>query len=249
MIILGDLHGNRENYIRIVQAARLDENPQRHLVIQEIAHVLEVGIDTSYELIEEAAALKIKYPDQVHFLLGNHEYSELVGEEIMKGGVCLNILFKEAMRKRYGEYYQETREELSRFLQSWPLAIRTDSRLFLAHSTPETETIQHYTLDFFRNRNDNFYEDGDLVYSLLWSRDYAAPSAEEFAERMDAEVLIVGHTACKNGYNMPSPRHVIIDSKDRNGCFLHLRLDKAYTTEEVARACKKIFPQRVKKRA
>ncbi len=226
-----------------MHAARLDENPKRHIVIQELTHVLEVGIDTSYELIEEAAGLKIKYPHQVHFLLGNHEYSELVGEEIMKGGVCLNILFKEAMKKKYGEYYQETREELMRFLQSWPLAIRTESRVFLSHSTPEAETVQHFTLDFFRNRNENFYEDGDLVYSLLWSRDYAVESAEEFAKRMDAAVLIAGHTACKNGYMTPSPWHVIIDSKDRNGCFLHIRLDRPYTPADVAKTAKRIHPQ------
>ena len=176
--------------------------------------------------------------------MGNHEYAELVGEEIMKGGICLNILFREAMKRRYGERYEDSREELSRFLESWPLAVRTENRLFLSHSTPETEAVQHFDLDFFRNRKDNFYEDGDLVYSLLWSRDYSDAGAEEFARRMDADVLIVGHTACKNGYSTPSRHHVIVDSKDRNGCFLKLRLDRTHTLEEVARAAKKIYPRR-----
>ncbi|MBI4615688.1 MAG: metallophosphoesterase [Planctomycetes bacterium] len=244
LLVLGDLHGNRENYSRVVEAARLNGNPKRHLVIQEIAHVLEVGVDTSFDLIEEAAGLKIRFPDQVHFLMGNHEYAELVGEEIMKGGVCLNIIFKEAIKRKYGEHYEEARQDLSRFLQTWPLAIRTETRLFFSHSTPETESIQHFTLDFFRNRNENFYEDGDLIYSLLWSRDYAQEGADEFARRMDADVLVVGHTACKNGFSMPSKRHVIIDSKDRNGCFLHVKLDRPYTAAEVARAVKRIFPER-----
>ena len=247
LVIMGDLHGHRANLNKVYNALDLGNHPERHLVIQELVHVLEVGVDTSYEMLEEVAAIKIRYPDQVHILMGNHEHAELVGEEVLKGGICLNILFKEPIKRKYKEYYEKARAELDRFLESLLLAVRTENRLFLSHSSPDRHTVEHFDLDWFRNRTSDFYEDGDMVYNLLWSRDYQDEAAEEFARRMDAEVLIVGHTACKNGFSIPSKRHLIIDSKDDRGCFLTLRLDRPYTHNEIGKTIRRIDPPRKKK--
>ena len=61
---------------------------------------------------------------------------------------------------------------------------------------------------------------------MLWDRDYRPESAECFAQRMQAEVLIVGHTACPEGLRIPNDRHIILDCKDMDGRYALLPLDR-----------------------
>lgn len=235
LMVTGDLHGNQVNYEAILEMADLDAYPNRHLVIQEVTHVLELGPDTSSEVIESIAKLKCAYPDRVHFLLGNHEHAELTGQEVMKGGVCLNILFRNSLINKYGSDADAIRECIYTFFRSMPLAIKTPNRVFLSHSTPAKRFVENYSLDWFTQSTDDLWRDPSrkLIYHLLWSRDYDQKNATRFAELVDADVLLVGHKPCKKGYLVPNETHIIIDSKDRNAHYLTFKLDRPYTHEEL----------------
>jgi hypothetical protein len=50
---------------------------------------------------------------------------------------------------------------------------------------------------------------------------------------VDAEVLIVGHTACENGFHVPNARHIILDSKDMDARFALLPLDRELNQRQV----------------
>ena len=43
-------------------------------------------------------------------------------------------------------------------------------------------------------------------------------------------------------YRVPNHRHVIIDSKDKYGVYVHLELEKTYTQDEVVAAIQPITP-------
>ncbi len=46
----------------------------------------------SHTMLEDVAKLKTQYPERVHFLLGNHELSELTEYPIQKNKQMLNML-------------------------------------------------------------------------------------------------------------------------------------------------------------
>src|SRR5437016_2860788 len=81
LIATGDLHDNPVNYAKLLSIARLSEDPEprsaapHHLTLQEIIHSdrLINGVDLSYRALTRVAALKARYPEHVHVLLGNHE--------------------------------------------------------------------------------------------------------------------------------------------------------------------------------
>src|SRR5438874_3650437 len=70
----GDLHDHRRNFDKLLRAADLENNPKRHLVLHELIHgdfYDAEGADNSWETLLRAAELKLDFPEQVHFLLGN----------------------------------------------------------------------------------------------------------------------------------------------------------------------------------
>ncbi len=235
VLVSGDLHGNEANYEAIVERADLDAHPDRHLIIQEVTHVLELGPDTSSIVIESIAKLKCNHPDRVHFLLGNHEHAELTGQEVLKGGLCLNILFRNSLINQYGDDADNIRESIYAFFRSMPLAIKCPNRIFLSHSTPANAYLGNYRFDFFTQSTEDLWTEPQkpLLYHLLWSRDYEPATATRFAKLVDADVLLVGHKPCKKGFLVPNDTHIIIDSKDKNAHVLPFRLDRSYTHAEL----------------
>lgn len=241
VIILGDLHGNRDNFNKVVNAADLVNHPKRHLILQEPTHTYETKEDKSFLLIDEIAVLKSRFPNQVHIILGNHELSEITGKEILKGGICYNILFKEGMKKEYGNHYTAVREMMINFMKTMPIACITKSRIFISHSTPVAKYIPHYSLSFFRKGTGNKKKDQVLIEKLIWGRDLSQEAADAFATRVKCETLIVGHTACKRGYQVPNSRHIVLDSKGNFATSLHFRLNKRYKQQYLVKNCIKFI--------
>ena len=56
----------------------------------------------SHAILEDIARLKVRYPDRVHFLLGNHELAELTDYPIQKNKQMLNVLFRMGLEQMYG---------------------------------------------------------------------------------------------------------------------------------------------------
>src|SRR4030042_1390244 len=74
LIITGDIHGHRRNFEKIVAFADLDNNPDRHIILQEIIHggpEDTQGGCLSYKLLYDVVSYKLNFPDRVHIILGN----------------------------------------------------------------------------------------------------------------------------------------------------------------------------------
>jgi len=78
------------------------------------------------------------------------------------------------------------------------------------------------------------------AYQLLWGRDYDEEEADAVARRMNADVLIVGHTPCDDGILAPNRRHVILDSTGANGRYVILPLTRPVTQAAVLRAARRL---------
>lgn len=245
VMVTGDLHGNAGNLRRIVELADLARHGNRHLVLQELVHETDAEAEVcgSYRLVEMAARLKTTFPGQAHLLLGNHEFAEMLGLEIGKFGRELNGAFLEGVRAAYGPRADEVHKAYIRFWRSCPVAARTRNRIFICHSTPRAEKAAGLDLNYLRSATpDEAFHRNSPVFAMLWGRDYRPGTAEEFARRMEADVLLVGHTACAQGVQSPNARHVILDCTDAGGCYALLPLDRPVTRDDALAAARRLYP-------
>ena len=76
LVVSGDLHGHRRNFERIVAFSDLASHPTRHILFQEIIHGGPQDSSNgclSYRLLLDTMRLKLEFPTQVHFVMGNHD--------------------------------------------------------------------------------------------------------------------------------------------------------------------------------
>jgi hypothetical protein len=220
VLVVGDLHGHIENFARIFKLAALDRNPRRHLVLQELVHDPRVDpdsdIDRSHRLVDLVAALKCQHPNQVHLILGNHELSELTGRSISKNGVYLNVLFRKGISAAYGEHADDIYQAYLEMFAALPLAARTTNRVMLCHTLPEARDLETFDIDILRNGEwtPESLLRGGTVYSLTWGRDTRAETADRFAGMVDADLFVIGHHPCDDGFHTANHRVVILDGTD-----------------------------------
>jgi len=245
VMITGDLHGHRRNFNLIKKIADLQANPRRHLVLQEVCHggptYPENGGCMSHIMLEDVARLKVEFPERVHFILGNHELAELADFPIQKNRQMLNLLFRLGMQQMYGPATEEVRAAMFPFLRSCPLAARLPGGVLATHSTPEQVATEGFDKDIFHRQlvDDDFLGRGSL-FRLVWGRDYRPENAQEFAELVDAKVLINGHEPCPNGFAAPNDTQIIIDCCGDRAAYVILPTDQELGHAEVLRRVQKL---------
>jgi hypothetical protein len=238
VMLTGDLHGHRENFNLIRRIAALETLPRRHLVMQEVCHGGRVypqnGGCMSHAILEDIARLKVRFPDRVHFLLGNHELAEITDYPIQKNRQMLNVLFRMGLEHMYGADSERMREAILAFLRTCPLAVRIAGGVFACHSIPEGMDERLFDETIFCRPLDplEFYERGD-IFHLVWGRDHRPENARAFAEVVRARVLIHGHEPCADGFAIPNPHQIILDCCGDRACYLVLPLDREWTQAEV----------------
>jgi Calcineurin-like phosphoesterase len=217
VLVAGDLHGNVENFRRILTTADLAQRPRRHLVLQELVHGpyrYPTGGDKSHQLVDLLAALKCQFPARVHLLLGNHELAQWTNHWIAKAEQDLNELFRAGVEFAYAGRANEIYAAYLELFAAVPLAVRTPNRVFLSHSLPTAGRLEAF--DAGRLSQDGVdakdLGPGGFVYALVWGRDTKPATVTTFLQKVDADLLITGHIPCPEGYAVPNDRQLILDS-------------------------------------
>jgi len=239
VMITADLHGNRRNFTAIRRIAALDQNPRRHLILQEVCHGGPTypgnGGCMSHTMLEDVAKLKAQFPHQVHFLMSNHELAELTDYPILKQKKMLNLLFRLGLQEAYGPALEKVREAALPFIRSCPLAVRLPGDVVVCHSAPANFDARRFDLTIFDRELDasDFIEHGDL-FSLVWGRDYSPQNAAAFAKAINAQVLIHGHEPCpEQGYAVPNDIQIILDCCGNKGTYLKVPTNRTFTHAEL----------------
>jgi hypothetical protein len=239
VLVGGDLHGSVENFRLLLKVADLVQQPQRHLVFQEAAHgpfaYPNDGGDKSHQLIDLIAALKCKFPTQVHYLLGNHELAQWQGQRIAKGDIDQNQWFQLGVEMAYGEHAGAIYAAYLELFESADLALRTDNRVFLSHTYPSAKNLPRWELSVLE-RPTLEAEDmklGGAVHSLLWNRDHSQANVEAFLQKVDADWIITGHIPCDEGYVVPNDRQLILNASETPACYCLFPTDRPVTLEEL----------------
>src|SRR3982751_4284531 len=148
----GDLHDHRRNFDKLIKAADLGGNPQRHLILHELIHgdhYDATGAEESWITLYRAAELKCDFPAQVHFLLANHDLAQIHGEGIMKAGLSVCEAFNAGVKRDFGDRRNSVQVAITEFLLSFPLAARTQTAIFFSHSMPPDDRMDDFDFTIF----------------------------------------------------------------------------------------------------
>src|SRR5258708_4112356 len=196
--IAGDVHDHRRNFDKLLRFADLPNNPERHLILQELIHgdhFDETGAEESWVTLHRAAELKADFPNQVHFLLANHDLAQIHGKGIMKGSTSVCEAFNKGVKKAFGSSAGMVQVAITEFLLSFPLGIRLTNGIFLCHSIPPDDQIPTFDFSVFDRAltGPDYARRTGPVYQLIWGRNVTPEGVRQFAERMEAAMFVTGH--------------------------------------------------------
>lgn len=237
LITTGDIHGHRRNFERITTFADLSDNPQRHVLLQEIIHGgpqdAEGGC-LSYKLLFEAVRYKLKYPDQVHIIMGNHDTAVINDNKVMKDGKEMNKPMNQAMEREFGQACGKIKLAMRQFLLSQPLAVRCNNRIWMSHSLPGNNYVNKFDRQVFQKQ----LEASDCAkpgsaYLLTWGRNHSQETLDKMARLLDVDTFILGHQPQEQGWCRAGENLIIIASNHNHGCLLPINLSQSYTVQQL----------------
>ncbi|MCK5172214.1 MAG: metallophosphoesterase [Planctomycetes bacterium] len=237
VIVTGDLHGHRRNFERIVTFADLENNPETHIVFQEILHggiEDDAGGCLSFMLFFDIIRYQIRFPDQVHLILGNHDTAVITDCDVLKAGREMNHSMKAAMKRKYGDDFAAVEGALKEYLLSEPLAVRCADRIWISHSLPGDRYID----DFDTGILDKKLQPADMLrpgpaYLLTWGRRHSEKALARMRELLDVDMFILGHQPQDTGWAVAGKDLLILACDHNHGCLVPLDLAKSYTIEQV----------------
>ncbi len=163
-VILGDLHANLDNFIRVLIENRCLEELEREkaclILLGDLVHVDEDQgrheMDSSLLMTDFALKLMQAFPRGVIHLRGNHDS---FSPELTKDGVPQGRFWRERVRELRGNDYLEA---LQRFYDLLPYIVY--SKGFVAcHAGPPIETVTREELI-------DIAEHPRLMHQLTWNR-------------------------------------------------------------------------------
>jgi len=237
LILTGDIHGHRRNFEKIVAFADLANNPDRHIVLQEIIHggpEDSQGGCLSYRLLFDAVRYKLTFPDRIHIIMGNHDTAFINSSEVMKDGKEMNRAMRLALDREFQKAGADIELAIRQFLFSQPLAIRCENRIWVSHSLPGDRFINKFDPKIL----DRPLKVNDVVrpgsaYLLTWGRKHSQALLDKMAKLFDVDIFILGHQPQEQGWSRASDNLIIIASNHNHGCLLSIDLAKSYTIEQL----------------
>ncbi len=243
VVVAGDLHGHHRNFERLVRFADLDNNPTTYVILQEIIHggpEDDFGGCLSYRLLFDVLHYKLRYPNQIHLILGNHDTAAVCNTSVLKAGKEMNLAFKTAMRRQYKAKFEDVETAMKAYMMTQPLAVRCANRIWMSHSLPADGFAEDFDTSIF----DRPYTCDDIqrpnpVYLLTWGRRHSQQTLNTMAQKLDVDLFILGHQPQEIGWTVEGDNAIIIASEHNHGCLLEFDLSRRYTLEELSG---KIFP-------
>jgi hypothetical protein len=237
LVVGGDIHGHRRNFERLVTHAHLAHHPDRHIVLQEIIHGGPedgAGGCLSYQLLLDAIRFKLGFPDQVHFVMGNHDTATINSREVMKNGKEMNQAMTLALERQFGQAGPQVRLAIQQFLFSQPLAVKCSNRVWISHSLPNDRSIDLFDPGIFeRELRLSDCEKPGSAYLLTWGRRHGQAALDRMAKLLDMDLFVLGHQPQQNGWSQAGDNLIILASDHNHGCLLQMDLSKTYAVADL----------------
>ena len=238
VIMTGDLHGNEKNFSKLRKYADLGNNPERHLILHEMLHCSQnqsANQCHSYQLLAQVAQLKAEFPHQLHILMGNHAMAQVTKDEILKGGQPMVRALNNAISSTFNENRALVTHALDEFIMSFPIAARSENRIWMSHSLPSMRHLVHFkNSDIFEKKL--ILEDiksNPALRALTWDRSHSEKCLDELRTMWEVDYFIGGHQPQSEGCCCNHQRMIILASDHPHGCFLPFNLQNNYLPNEL----------------
>jgi len=208
-IVIGDLHANRENLVKILDhennRADLDSGKAACIFLGDVLHDDRTGhmkeMKSSVEILDDLFQVFLRYPGRVYYIRGNHDSFD---ERLRKSGICQGTECKNEMLAAKGRDYVEA---VDRFFSSLPVFVIGQS-FVITHAGPPRGGL-------VRDEIININKYPEKLHQLQWNRVnefHGNPSLKEYGEkdlRLVLDLLdlppdthfIVGHNPLWNDGN------------------------------------------------
>lgn len=233
-IIVGDLHAQIDNLLTILSENAFMESLEKGtaalILLGDAVHSEQPGrleeMESSLLIMDLIFSLKIRYPQQVFFIVGNHDSFQ---HELMKQGIPQGLLWKKHVIASRGEAYKE---QLELFYQQSPLLVLS-ADFIACHAGPTRRKISRQTLV-------DAHQFPDIVHDMTWTRirtkafpgGYTASDVRQFRKGLEVSSempFIVGHhpftqddTLWLNAGRI-NQHHIVISARtDRVGLFTRI---------------------------
>lgn len=199
VVLMGDVHARADNLLTVICEGGLLSSLERGkaclVLLGDLIHSQEINeledMESSVFILDLFCMLKLRFPQNVFLLHGNHEsFSPDVG----KGGVPQGVLLRKHLKKRRGKVYVG---EIETLFDS--LAFVVQGNDFAAcHGAPVRSRVTRNTLVNIRRYP-------GVQYEIIWNRlrqgnrpaGYGKGSVKRFRRTLDLSKhapLIVSHT-------------------------------------------------------
>ena len=224
-LIVTDLHGNLEDYHKVMDLWGNDSNKKDNLILTgDFIHAMGTKNDNSIEILESVRSNCKKY-DNFHLLLGNHEWATITHTSVYKGGVNQSLNFEDHLKEKFGEKWKAKLQEYTSFLKKLPIAVKTSNGVFISHAWPP-KGVKSYSDILYVTRKG--YSKNPLLYEMLWNRygDYDKQDIDAFLKLVGCKAMIVGHTPVK-GHKLIQNQLIISSSYSKGkNAYVELDLEK-----------------------
>jgi len=239
LVMTGDLHGHRRNYEKLKRFCDLEHFGARHVILHELIHEEVVALDardTSHQLLLDAVRWKREFPEQVHFLLSNHELAQVTHHEISKNGRIVTVAFEDSVRDAYAPAGDSIVEAINQLIRSYPLAGRTPNRVFVSHSLPGARELPSFDPTVLgRTPTADDLDDGGSAHALVWGRYQTEAALHTLRELLDVDFFVCGHQPQEMGYDVVHDQMLILASDHNHGVFLTIDLGKPVSLDTLTR--------------
>lgn len=255
-ILTGDLHDNPFGLDDVCAAAGLTGQdagtpPRTHLVLHEVIHSgrLINGLDLSYRSLVRVAALKAACPEHVHFLLANHELSQIAGAGIVKEGVSVVEAFNDGVAYVFGSAAAAVTEAINAFVRALPLAVRfrdaartlagAPGDMLCAHSLPGDDRIERFDATILQRQitAEDYTPRQGSAYLMVWGRDHSPGLLTRLGELWGVGCFVLGHEKADDGVLLRAPNVVILNSDHANGVYAEVALREGNSPDRVKTSC------------
>ncbi len=163
-ILVGDLHAQVDNFIKILSEntflSALERNEAYLVILGDAVHSERDGeldaFESSMLLMDLIFTLKIKFPQQVFYLRGNHDG---FSPNIRKGGIPQGVLWGKALRTVRGDAYKK---EMDRFYENLPVVAMSKDFLTCHAAPPKAKVTKDLLI--------NTCQYPGLTKELIWNR-------------------------------------------------------------------------------
>ncbi len=240
LVVGGDIHGHRRNLERLITYANLAGRPDRHVILQEIIHggpEDDAGGCLSYQLLFKAVQWKLDFPDQVHFVMGNHDTACIISSEVMKNGKEMNRAMSAALEREFRLAHADVELAIRQFLFSQPLAVKCANRIWVSHSLPSDRLAEQFDAGIFERdlRIEDCKKPGS-AYLLTWGRRHSQATVNHMARLLDVDIFVLGHQPQPDGWRRAGDNLIILASDHNHGHMLRIDLAKTCAIDELTQS-------------